>query len=153
MITKDSINDEIDKRLSEDEDSIPIPIAQLKEVIERLAQPSYKSKITSACQDDGAIYAPMIPLSKLIILLMGEDNLSKCEEIILSSTVDALCITVIQNEAFEEDLIKYARHAGFSIYRNEKELRLQISKFSDNWTNLYAENRNKLLSLFGLTVF
>ena len=146
MIVKEDTNGKIQRG-----DCLPISAEHLRDVIERLTPPKYKSKITVARQDDCAVYVPPLPLSKLLRHLTKEDNLSGYEEIIISSTPEALSITVIKKEDFEEDLIKYAHHAGFSIFKSEEKLRMQIPCLAYDWSNLYAETRNILLTLLELT--
>ena len=146
MITNGAANGKIQRG-----DSLPISAEHLSDVIERLTPPEYKSKITVARQDDCAVYSPPLPLSKLLRHLTKEDNLSRYEEIIISTTPEALSITVIKEEDFEEDLIKYAHHAGFSIFKSEGKLCMQIPGLIYDWSNLYAETRNILLTLLELT--
>ena len=150
MITQDDINVKFTEEKPKADSLVPVAIPLLTEAIKRLAPNDQLHKIRFDCSDEGAVYTPIVALAQFLNFFLENTQLSSYESIILGSSSELFNISIIGNDLDYEKTVKIAHRAGFSIKKTTSGIYLEIPKVLSDWSNLYAETRNILLTLLGL---
>ena len=153
MITEEYINVKSTEKKPKASSPEAVTMPLLMEAIKKIAASEEMHKIRFDCSEEGALCTPLVALSQFLNLFLEDKYLCRYDAVILGDSKESFNISIIGKTVDYGEIVKMARHVGFSTEKTEYGIYLEMPKVAYVWSNLYAETRNKLLTLLGFTDF